>query len=303
MILTNNTTAHVQFDLPAAYGGTTLTLSPGGGSTTIPDDGYFAMRTIILELGLTVIQDGGTGVTAITENFVATTDPTATDDAASGYAAGSRWINTATSTVFVCQSPSTGAAVWVATGAPAGTDTLNAVANPTVTDDVTAGYAVGSNWYNTLTGRTFLASVVTAGAAVWLPISVRTKSATADPTATTDAANGYAVGDVWINTTTDKLFTCVDATTGAAIWKQGGGAVQSSSFDIINILATTPVGTAITAPSVPLGVDAPTFNTSTVVVQLNGFEQVKSVDALWVSNTSFSLSTEVYSGDTVTIKP
>ncbi len=44
--------------------------------------------------------------------------------------------------------------------------------------------------------------------------------ATTDPVVGDDNLDGYSVGSVWINVTTDIVFKCVDASTGAAIWKQ-----------------------------------------------------------------------------------
>ena len=45
-------------------------------------------------------------------------------------------------------------------------------------------------------------------------------TATANPTITNDTDSGYAVGSVWINTSTDECFVCTDATAGAAIWQK-----------------------------------------------------------------------------------
>ena len=45
--------------------------------------------------------------------------------------------------------------------------------------------------------------------------------ATAAPGATDDSAAGYAVGSVWIDTTNDRAYICVDATASAAVWRQG----------------------------------------------------------------------------------
>lgn len=45
-------------------------------------------------------------------NFVATVDPTVTDDTAAGYAVGSRWINLTTDDSFICVNATNGAAVW-----------------------------------------------------------------------------------------------------------------------------------------------------------------------------------------------
>ena len=44
-----------------------------------------------------------------------------------------------------------------------------------------------------------------------------------------DNTQGYAVGSFWYDTTADKAYTCLDASTGAAVWVEitaGGGAVD-----------------------------------------------------------------------------
>ena len=54
-------------------------------------------------------------------------------------------------------------------------------------------------------------------------------STTVDPTVNDDSASGYAVNDLWTNTTTDNSWICQDITTGAAVWTQidgGGGGVS-----------------------------------------------------------------------------
>lgn len=45
-------------------------------------------------------------------------------------------------------------------------------------------------------------------------------SAVSDPTVNDDSDDDYSVGSRWINTTTGKLFECVDATVGAAVWNE-----------------------------------------------------------------------------------
>lgn len=45
-------------------------------------------------------------------NFAATGAPAVTDDANSGYARGSFWINTSTNNCYMCANPAAGAAVW-----------------------------------------------------------------------------------------------------------------------------------------------------------------------------------------------
>ena len=59
-------------------------------------------------------------------------------------------------------------------------------------------------------------------------------AATAAPGATDDSAAGYAVGSVWIDTTNDKAYVCLDATATAAVWTEitqagGGGGSDISA--------------------------------------------------------------------------
>jgi hypothetical protein len=48
----------------------------------------------------------------------------------------------------------------------------------------------------------------------------RNLTATGDPAVTDDADLNYEVGSTWINLTSDHEFVCLDATVGAAVWKQ-----------------------------------------------------------------------------------
>jgi hypothetical protein len=45
-------------------------------------------------------------------------------------------------------------------------------------------------------------------------------SASTAPTSTDDSSSGYAVGSVWIDTTNDKAYVCVDATISSAVWTE-----------------------------------------------------------------------------------
>lgn len=62
--------------------------------------------------------------------------------------------------------------------------------------------------------------------AAWLysPYQRKNLTATTNPTATDDSTAAspgpYAVGSLWLNVTTDEAFICLDASAGAAIWKQ-----------------------------------------------------------------------------------
>jgi len=67
----------------------------------------------------------------------------------------------------------------------------NASVNPTVTDDDSAGYAIGSVWLNATTGVSFNCTDATTGAAVWIAIgggAADMEKATYDPTSVEDDA-------------------------------------------------------------------------------------------------------------------
>lgn len=57
-------------------------------------------------------------------NMAATTAPAITDDSASDYAVGSRWIDTTNDRAYVCVDASAGAAVWLPAGVPMKSGTI-----------------------------------------------------------------------------------------------------------------------------------------------------------------------------------
>jgi outer membrane protein assembly factor BamB len=168
----------------------------------------------------------------------ATVAPAVTDDGVAGYAVGSVWIDVTADKAYVCLDSSTGAAVWIETTVAAVSvdpigqkkSKLNATVAPAVTDDGTAGYAVGSVWIDTTADKAYVCVDSSTGAAVWLETTIAAVSvdpigqkksklnATVAPAVTDDGVAGYAVGSVWIDTTADKGYVCLDASTGAAVW-------------------------------------------------------------------------------------
>ena len=82
------------------------------------------------------------------------------------------------------------------------------------------------------------------------------------PTANSDTAHGYAVGNTWCNQTasTDQLYVCTVATNGAAVWAQQNNQVKAASGIITNEVAddgvnrgywnATDIATGIKAGSV-----------------------------------------------------
>ena len=60
---------------------------------------------------------------------------------------------------------------------------------------------------------------------------------TTAPTANEDSADGYTPGSIWVDTTNDVAYVCVDASAAAAVWTEitqsgggGGGVTTGTSF-------------------------------------------------------------------------
>ena len=60
------------------------------------------------------------------------------------------------------------------------------------------------------------------GGSGWL--GSQTFTGTAAPATDNDASRGYLNGDVWVDTTSDKVYVCADNTNNAAIWKEMAAA-------------------------------------------------------------------------------
>ena len=84
-----------------------VTAGTVGSASAIPVITYDAKGRITATSTASI--SGGSGPLT---NFTATTDPTTASDSSAGYAAGSRWINTATAVAYECLSATAGAAVW-----------------------------------------------------------------------------------------------------------------------------------------------------------------------------------------------
>ncbi len=74
-------------------------------------------------------------------------------------------------------------------------------------------------------------------------------SAAVAPTVNEDSGDGYAVGSIWIDTTADKAYVCLDATVTSAVWievtQSGSGAVVTTKGDLFGYDTTNkriPVG-------------------------------------------------------------
>jgi len=63
------------------------------------------------------------------------------------------------------------------------------------------------------------------------------------PTINEDSGNGYAVGSMWVDVTGDKIYFCLDASVGAAVWQEvgSGGGGGSGVFGKYVTAADTAV--------------------------------------------------------------
>ena len=69
-------------------------------------------------------------------------------------------------------------------------------------------------------------------------------TATTDPGVGDDSADGYTIGSRWVNVTLDKEFVCLDASVGAAVWKQTSNRCCSGSgSEAFNVLTDSAVVT------------------------------------------------------------
>lgn len=72
---------------------------------------------------------------------------------------------------------------------------------------------------------------------------VNNLDATTDPAITDDSSSGYSAGSTWVNITSSRVWTCTDATAGAAVWVASG----QTAGNLIAPAASTPTGAGGTA--------------------------------------------------------
>jgi len=205
----NMTTAVITGQIDTDQGGTGSDLSAAG-------PGTLQQRT------------AGADVTTTLDNFSASTAPTANDDTGDGYAVGSQWYDTTNAQVYICVDASSGAAVWRQVGALSGFVAL-------------ASGGTGSDLSSTGPGAV---EQRTAGAV--LTVVKHNYGASTAPTTGDDTGDGYALGSLWYDINNDKVYVCLDASSGAAVWKDttlGGGITPLEYGGTESDLSATGPGT------------------------------------------------------------
>lgn len=115
---------------------------------------------------------------------------------------------------------------WVGAGVPS-------VNSDSSTINGERGFSVGSTWVSTANGKTYVCTDATDGAAAWSQVTQPLhRAASSSPTSTSDSTDGYEVGSVWVNTTTDAVYVCADATEDAAVWAMvTNSGITAASID------------------------------------------------------------------------
>ena len=115
-----------------------------------------------------------------------------------------------------------------------------------------------------------------------VPNLVYNLTATSAPTVNDDADDGYSAGSKWVDLTGDKEYTCVDPTSGAAIWIEttggGGGGSAMHATRMESSETTTTSTTHVNAFSA--GVQPPEDGTYFIIFTADSKNASKGSDTI-----------------------
>lgn len=144
---------------------------------------------------------------------------------------GQIYYNTSTDTIRFYDG-----AQWIdlPTGGAGGVKITITNSAPTVNNDDTEEYSIGSLWIDNTNGNSqplfYLATSVATGAAVWVAFNATTYHSTNPSTSDTAYSNGH----LWVNTTAQQAWIKAGVDSGNAIWKEVAGVPSLGSDDIAN---------------------------------------------------------------------
>lgn len=112
---------------------------------------------------------------------------------------------------------------------------FDATVAPTVTDDSNSGYVIGSRWVD-IGDNAYVCVDATVGAAIWVNASGIFVNTSSKPGSGEDNTQGYFVGALWVwidaaNNDYVHIYTCTDASTGAAVWFKTTNFARASAAD------------------------------------------------------------------------
>lgn len=73
--------------------------------------------------------------------------------------------------------------------------------------------------------------------------------AAANPTVNDDSGDGYIIGTIWVNTTTDAVFVAADVTVGAAVWTSAAAVAPETPNRRMKFISRLTSGTTLTLPT------------------------------------------------------
>lgn len=189
-------------------------------------------------------------------NVESAINPGVSNDVSEGFSIGSSWANNVLKTSYVCVDITAGAAVWKETTIPGSglLDKLDATIAPTVDNDGTEGYGVGSKWIDVTADVIYVCVDASTGVAVWLYITTLgghvINSVTAGITADVGSAQGgnpiiADINEISVCATAGDSITLPTAVAGLRITIINNGAEASDVFPAVDDNAGAGVDTAV----------------------------------------------------------
>jgi len=164
----------------------------------------------------------------IKNNFIATSIPTNSANTSLGYSTGSLWVDTITNLAYICVAATSTTSSWFEITDPKSNYT--ATTSPSIGNDSSQGYSLGSMWVDTTRDLVYFAVDVSPGAAVWTSGGGLAGVSNVFPTAPN-------VGQIFHNTSVDLTYLW-DGNSWIDIAAAGGTNVKH------NYSATTSPGTS-----------------------------------------------------------